>query len=293
MSDERAPDAEAEAAEEHEGEATGDDEESAPQGEAEATDDDGEATEGEEERAAESEAPSVSPELLKRLDSPREAVTVAAGVTLATGVVMSFAFDPQRAGTPAMLIAIGLLYAGLTLLALHRLRQRGELEHRFRPAGGDLTLGAFTAGLLYGAAHLVEHAIASRGTPQEAWVMRLYLQLGDPQAVGRVLVGGAVFVVAALEEIVWRGLVMRSLEAVLERRRALALTSVLFALAHLPTLYLLRDPSAGLNPLIVIAALGCGTVWGIVYLRSTRLVPAIFAHAFFSWAIVEFPIWRP
>ncbi len=227
-----------------------------------------------------------------RLDSPREAITVAVGVTLATAVVMTFAFDPDRAGTPAMLIAIGLLYAGLTGLALHRLDQRGELRRRFRPAGGDLALGAVTAGLLYGAARLVEHALAAHGTPQEAWVMRLYLQLGDPQAAGRVLVGGAVFVVAALEEIVWRGLVMRSLEAVLDRFRALALTSVLFALAHRPTLYLLRDPGAGYNPLVVLAALGCSLIWGAVYLRTTRLVPAIFAHAFFSWAIVEFPIWR-
>ncbi|MFO0762209.1 MAG: type II CAAX endopeptidase family protein [Byssovorax sp.] len=227
------------------------------------------------------------------LDAPREAISVAAGVTLATGLVMTFAFDPARAGTPAMLIAIGLNYALITALALYRLKQRGELAARFRPAGGDLTLGAVTAGLLYGAAHLVEHTVASRGTPREAWVMRLYLQLGDPQAVGRVLVGGAVFVVAALEEIAWRGLVMRSLEGVLDKKRALALTSALFAVAHLPTLYLLRDPTAGYNPLIVLAALGCGTVWGVIYLRTDRLLPSLFAHAFFSWAIVEFPIWRP
>jgi uncharacterized protein len=228
-----------------------------------------------------------------RLSSPGEAISVSVGVTLATGVVMTFAFDPRRAGTPAMLIAIGLFYALIGAFAIRRLDQRGELRSRFRPASGDFALGAVVAGALYGAAHVVEQTIAAHGSIHEAWIMRLYLQIGDPNAPGHVLVGGAVFLVAALEELMWRGLVMRTLEAVYGARRALVVTSLLFATAHSPTLYLLGDPTAGPNPLIVLAALGCGTVWGLVYLRTSRLVPALFAHALFSWAVVEFPIWRP
>ena len=228
-----------------------------------------------------------------RLSSPGEAISVSVGVTLATGVVITFAFDPHRAGTPAMLIAIGLFYAVIGAFALRRLDQRGELRSRFRPASGDFTLGAVVAGTLYGAAHLVGQLVAKHGTIREAWIMRVYLQIGDPNAPGHVVVGAAVFFIAALDELVWRGLVMRTLEAVYGARRALIATSLLFATAHLPTLYLLRDPTAGWNPLIVLAALGCGTVWGLVYLRTSRLVPALFAHALFSWALIEFPIWRP
>jgi hypothetical protein len=227
------------------------------------------------------------------LASPGEVVGVPVGVTLATAIVITFAFDPRRAGTPAMLIAIGLLYALIGAFALRRLDQRGELWSRFRPAGGDLTLGAVVAALLYGGAHLVDQTIAAHGSIREAWIMRVYLQVGDPDAPSHVLVGGAVFVIAALEELVWRGLVMRTLEAAYGPRRALVVTSLLFATAHLPTLYLLGDPTAGPNPLIVLAALGCGAVWGLVYLRTNRLLPALFAHALFSWAVVEFPIWRP
>lgn len=227
------------------------------------------------------------------LSSPGEAIRVAVGVTLATGLVMTFAFDLRRAGTQAMLLAIALLYAVLGAFALRRLEQRGELRSRFRPAGGDLTLGAAVAGALYGCAHLVAQTLATHGSIREAWIMRVYLQVGDPDDPDRVLVGGFVFVIAALEELVWRGLVMRSLEAAYGPRRALVLTSLLYATAHLPTLYLLGDPTAGLNPLIVLAALGCGTVWGLVYLRTRRLLPALFAHALFTWAVVEFPIWRP
>jgi uncharacterized protein len=222
-----------------------------------------------------------------------DAISIAVGVTIATGIVMGFAFNPERAGTPAMLISIGLLYALFTALALQRMHKRGELRERMRPAGGDLTLGAVVAGVLYGGAHLVEHAVAAHGSVREAWMMRLYLQIGDPDAQGRVLVGGAVFVVAALEEMVWRGLVMRALQAAYGWKKALVWSSLLFAVAHLPTVYLLRDPTAGYNPLIVLAAGGCSFVWGLVYVRTKRLVPAVFAHAFFSWAVVEFPIWRP
>ncbi len=243
--------------------------------------------------APEEEARSSAPVVPPRLSPLGEAISVSVGVTLATAIVMTFAFDLRRAGTPAMLIAIGLLYALIGAFTLRRLDQRGELQSRFRPAGGDLTLGAVVAGVLYGCAHLVDQTIAAHGSIREAWIMRLYLQIGDPDAPDRVLVGGVVFVIAALEELVWRGLVMRALEVVYGPRRALVVTSLLFATAHLPTLYLLGDPTAGPNPLIVLAALGCGTVWGLVYLRTNRLIPTLFAHALFSWAVVEFPIWRP
>jgi membrane protease YdiL (CAAX protease family) len=220
-------------------------------------------------------------------------VVAALGVTVAAGCVMRFAFDPERAGSSSMLIAIGVLYALLAAVTLFRLHQRGELTSLFRPAGGDVTLGFVTAGGLYGVARLVALALAPHGSPREAWVVRLYLQLGDPAAEGRELVSGAVFVVAVLEEIVWRGLVMRALAGAYGVRWALLSSSVLFGVAHVSTLFLLEDPVAGPNPLIVLAALGCGVVWGGIYWRTRRLLPAIFAHALFSWAIVEFPIWRP
>ena len=241
-------------------------------------------------RSPDSDPPPVVP---PRLSSPSEAISVSVGVTLATAIVMTFAFDPRRAGTPAMLIAIGLNYALMGAFALHRLAQRGELRSSLRPARLDITFGAVVAGVLYGAAHLVDQTIAAHGSIREAWLMRIYLQLGDPDAPSRVLVGGVVFVIAAMEELVWRGLVMRTLAAVYGYRPALIVTSILFALAHAPTLFLLADPIAGLNPLLVLAALGCGLVWGLVYLRTGRLVPALFAHALFSWAVIEFPIWRP
>ena len=123
--------------------------------------------------------------------------------------------------------------------------------------------------------------------------MRIYLQLGDPADQNRHLIGGFVFLIAAMEEITWRGLVMRSLEGPFGRGRAWLVAAILFAVAHGPTFFLLGDPTGGYNPMLVGAALGCGILWGYMAIRTKRLAPAIFCHAFFSWSVLEFPIWRP
>jgi len=215
------------------------------------------------------------------------------GVTLTNAGAIAYAFDPARAGQSAMLASLAAFYALLASLALYRLHLRGELVRRFAPARGDITLAAATAGVLYGAAHIVASIFAAPGSPRELWVVRLYLQLGDPDAPGRSLVGVAVFGVAALEEIVWRGLVMPSIQDVAGPWRAVTFSTVLYAAAHLPTLVLLRAPGAGYNPLVLLAALGCGLVWSLLVLRTGRLVPALLAHALFSWSIIEFPLWQP
>jgi membrane protease YdiL (CAAX protease family) len=225
--------------------------------------------------------------------SRRQAALIAGGATLGTALAISFAFAPARAGTPAMLAALAALYATLSAVTVLWLRRRGELRAALGPRSGDLARGAFVAALLYGVAMAVQLALTPRGSPREAWIMRLYFQLGDPSADARVFAGALVFVIAALEEIVWRGLVMRALEGPLGRVSAWLLSSALFAAAPLPTVFLLGDPVAGPNPLVVAAGFGCSIVWGRVVHRTGRLPPAVFAHAFFSWAIVSFPIWRP
>ena len=50
--------------------------------------------------------------------------------------------------------------------------------------------------------------------------------------------------------------------------------------------------TGGPNPLLVVAAFGCGIVWSFLRYRTGRLAPAVISHAIFSWAIVEFPIWH-
>jgi uncharacterized protein len=241
-----------------------------------------------EERAA-------SAETTPRPDPPGKlaamANALAIGVTLTGAGMIAYAFHPARAGQSRMLGALGGFYAVLTALALYLLYRRGELR-RLLPVRGDITLAAVTAGVLYGGARSAGLLLASPGSPRELWIMRIYLQIGDLSAPGRKLLGAAVFTVAALEEIVWRGLVMRSLQDVTGSFRAALITTLLYTAAHLPTLSLLAMPVAGYNPLVVLAAFGCGLVWSLMVLRTGRLTPAVLAHALFSWSIIEFPMWR-
>jgi uncharacterized protein len=228
-----------------------------------------------------------------RPEPMRAAVAVALAVTAADALVLGFAFDPRHAGQKSVLAAIGSLYLILATVAVLRLRRRGELRRVMMPRSGDLTLGAVVAAVLYLSGMAAQLALAPRGTPREWWVARVYLQIGDPTEVNMHLVGAVVFAVAALEEITWRGLVMRVLDGPFSPIKAWLITTVLFGVAHIPTLWLLADPRAGLNPAIVAAGLGCSFVWGYLAQRTRRLPLAIFAHAFFSWAVIEFPLWRP
>jgi membrane protease YdiL (CAAX protease family) len=226
-------------------------------------------------------------------ESPALVNALALGMTLTAAGVLAYAFDPARAGQTSMLVALGAFYAALTAAALYRLHRRGELGRRFRPARGDITLAAVTAGVLYGAVRIGAMVLAPAGSPHELWLARIYLQIGEAGAPERRLLGVAVFTVAALEEIAWRGLLMRSIQDSAGPLRACVITTLLYAVAHLPTLSLLRMPGAGYNPLVVLAALACGLVWSLMVLRTGRVTPALLAHALFSWSIIEFPLWQP
>lgn len=195
-------------------------------------------------------------------------------------------FEPHSPAVP-----IGGAYALLGLLAVARLWRRDELS-TLRPRSGDLTFGALVAALLYGLAFATHVLVTAPGTGRSGWIMQLYLHLGDSFGPSRHLVAAGIAVVALLEELVWRGFVTPILEQRFGIGRGNSLNVALYGAAHLPSLWLLADPVAGLNPLLVVAALGCGAVWSYLRWRLDRLPPVLFSHALFTWAIVEFPLWR-
>jgi uncharacterized protein len=217
---------------------------------------------------------------------------VAAVATLLVGLAVWIGFDPATQGTPTLLIVLAAAYLVLGGVSVVRLRSRGELS-LLRPRSGDLSIGALVAFLLYGMAFAFHALVTAPGLSGEGWIVRVYLMLGDPFSDARHLVAITVAVIGALEELTWRGLVFPALESRLGTLRAALLSVALFAAAHLPTLHRLTDPVAGPNPLLVIAALGCGASWTYLRWRVDRLVPVMLSHALFSWAIVEFPLWIP
>jgi membrane protease YdiL (CAAX protease family) len=217
-----------------------------------------------------------------------------AAIVVFTGAGSRLAFDLDRAGGPAFWgFAIGPTLV-VAVIALVRAARDGDLAHMVRPEWGDATRGILSAALLLGAAVAFSHVVTPEGSPRSSWMARVYLQLGDPGwlRAHTGMVAGVLLVAAAGEEIVWRGLVTQLLAERVGSRFAWAWATIPYALSLSPTVWTLRDPEAGLNPLLVLAALGLGLVWGGMARWTKRLPPSILSHAAFDWCvIVLFRLW--
>ena len=220
---------------------------------------------------------------------------IAALTVVVVGAALCFAMQAQYAGSWMMLALLGAPYAVLSTLGLLRMHRKGEIWTLLRPRSGDLTYGAVAAAMLFFGAWVGRMALAPHGTAREGWLVRIYLQIGNPDLLQRhfLMVGGAIVMLAILEEITWRGWVYGALKEKLGVRRAWPFCAALYAVAHAPTIVLLRDPFGGPNPLLFLCMLGCGLVWGLLVASTDRLPVSIFSHALFLWvAVYQFPLWR-
>jgi uncharacterized protein len=214
-------------------------------------------------------------------------VALVLGVALLANV---FAFRDSLAGSPAFLWTLAIPYMGLAAVAIHHFWDQGTLGDRLRPRGGDVSIGAVSAAALLFASWLGRSALAPAGTPRQAWLYRIYLHLGDPDVLQHsVMLTLLLLFLPIAEELVWRGLVLDLVSERLGTRQGWMVTTLLYVLVLAPTVYLLRDPRAGLNPLLPTAALGAGLVWGFLAGRTGRLMPAIVSHmAFTYFSAVQF-----
>jgi membrane protease YdiL (CAAX protease family) len=208
-------------------------------------------------------------------------------VTLSVLVITlanALAFRATLAGSPWFWVTLGGAYLAVAVVALHYFWDEGTLLDRLAPRWGDLSIGALTAMVLLMVSWLGRSALAPAGTPRQAWLYRVYLQLGDPELLQHSLwLTSALLVIAAAEELVWRGLVLDLLTARLGSRKGWIASTLLYALSLLPTVYLLRDEQAGLNPLLPTAALGAGLVWSFLAARLGRLSPVAISHMAFTY----------
>jgi membrane protease YdiL (CAAX protease family) len=194
------------------------------------------------------------------------------------------AFRVEFAGRPAFFWVFGVPHVLLAGYALLRFKQRDMLSARLTPRGGDITWGALPGIALLAASWAARSVLVPTGTPRQAWLLRIYLVLGDPETLqGSVFLTTALVVIVIAEELVWRGLVLDELNERFGPRRGWVMAAGLYALAAAPTVYSLRDPVAGPNPLLVSAAFGCGLVWTFLAGRFGRLLPSIVAHLVFTY----------
>lgn len=203
---------------------------------------------------------------------------------------MAFAFRLDIAGSPTFWIALGVPYLALAGLALRKLWQEGALLDVLAPRWGDFSLGFVTAAILLFASFGARAVLAPAGSTRLAWLFRIYAQIGDTDAVQRsVVYTGALLLIVTCEELVWRSMVLDELTQRFGGRRAWPLAALGYGVTALPTLFTLRDPVAGYNPLLVTAALGCGLVWSFLASIKGRLVPVLIAHGVFTYfSLVQF-----
>lgn len=212
------------------------------------------------------------------------------GVALFNAGAMVFALAPERRSTKVLFVTLGLLYGAGSALALLRLKRAGEL-HLAKPRSGDLTFGGLVAFVLFGLTFAFHALFTSAPSPRHGWIMRVYMLLGDPFAEGRHLVAAAGALIGLMEELTWRGLVTPLLEERVGILKGNIGSTLLYAASHLPAMWALSDEVAGLNPLLPMAALGCGAAWSYLRWRMERLPPVLLSHALFTWMVVEFPLW--
>lgn len=215
---------------------------------------------------------------------------------LVTGASSALAFSDRYATRPAVLYILLASSGLLALLAFWRMWRDGTLLDLFRWRFGDVTTGFLSALGLGVGVFLGRQFVAPHDGPGNAWVARLYLQLGPLPAdrTANLLFTLAILAIAVLEEIGWRGMVQQVIEERLGVRRGWVITALLYALAHAPTLWTLAMPPVGKNPLLVMVALLGGVVWGFLVARKQRLPPALLSHAMFTYGLaVQFRLWGP
>lgn len=215
---------------------------------------------------------------------------------LLVGGASTLAFSDKYAARPQMLWVLLAANGALAAVALWRMWRDGTLLDLFRWRSGDVALGALSALLLGAGVVAGRQMLAPHGSPADIWVVRIYLQMGPLPAdrTANLLFTLAVVAVAVLEEIAWRGMVQQVIEEHLGVRLGWVAAAGLYALAHAPTLWQLAMPPLGKNPLIVLAALFCGAVWGFLVARKQRLPPALISHALFTYGVaVQFRLWGP
>jgi membrane protease YdiL (CAAX protease family) len=194
------------------------------------------------------------------------------------------AFRPALADSAAFYWWFGVPHVALAAYAVSVLTKDGKLAARLYPRGGDLSIGAVTGLALLAASWGARSALTPMGSPRQIWLLRLYLQLGDPEKLQHsVFLTAALVAIVIAEELIWRGLVLEDLTERFGTRRGWLLASLLYALAALPTVYLMGDAVAGPNPLLVMAAFGCGIVWTFLAGRLGRLLPSAVSHLVFSY----------
>lgn len=209
----------------------------------------------------------------QHLPKKKVGVAVCLGAIFLAAVLFSllFAFPVmgfwlQLAATTMVLAAVGFIVDGSSL----RLQLTTGLRLR-----SDLIFGVLLAAVLYGVFFMGRSVLHWMFPPSADMIRSVYgLAHGSsPWAIAALLF----LVVGPCEELFWRGFLQQRLSQAYGWKGVVA-TAAAYTAVHV---------AAG-NPVLIVAALVCGTFWGAMFFRSRRLMANIVSHAI--WAAVIFAV---
>jgi membrane protease YdiL (CAAX protease family) len=208
-------------------------------------------------------------------------------VVLVVAVGMTLALQPGfRASHVPWFVMCG-VYLGLAAYALVDLGRRGLLADRLRIRPGDASVGIVVGLALCAAGAVAQRFLLASGADGARWLADVQGFGGDFQTNGLLIF--VLFVICVCEETVWRGMVQDQLTR-FHSRAAPALTALAYATSTVPSVFLLGHGKP--NPLMLLAALGCGLVWSYARRAVPRLFPLIVSHLVFTYFMAApLPVW--
>jgi len=219
--------------------------------------------------------------------NPARRVGVATALTLlgvVFGVLLSVPVLVVSLGTVAQfVVALVLSELGFVAAGLVFLRATGNGLDFFRIRTPDLrALGVVVAGTvaLFVYRLVAIAAVQALGLPLAG---NSVTQLAEEGVLATllVLVPLSILVVGPAEEFLFRGVVQSYLDGAFSRAPAVVLTSVLFALVHVPTTWLATpDPVAVSMTLVVL--FGLSVLLGYLYVWTENLVVPILVHGLYD-----------
>jgi hypothetical protein len=202
-------------------------------------------------------------------------------VVAAVAIAVALGLRPSVAESTSMWLFLVVPYALLCAWIARKEARRGRLRDRLRFKSGDVTLGILLGLFMAAAGMLAVKMLLPSSSLSQVWLFQIYAQVGDVQNTTSSI--GVLVLLAVMEEFVWRGFVLSELTLRVGPRLALPLSALLYGAAHSPTLFTFYDSTSGHNPVLVLAAMGAGLVWGFAMRAFGRLWPVALSHAVFTY----------
>ncbi|MES1208752.1 MAG: CPBP family intramembrane glutamic endopeptidase [Pseudomonadota bacterium] len=185
------------------------------------------------------------------------------GSLLPFALVLAWCAGAATSAAVGMWPALGVTAVGTGTLALALEGQ--TLRPLFRPTVAAIVAGLVTGAAMTAATYALYPLVSHVSGAMARDTARLYANLNASSHLWLSLV---LVPVVIGEEVVWRGMVHGALARRFGPAVAVLLAAPLYAVAHAPV---------G-SPVLVLAALGCGLIWGGLRATTASLLAPLVAH---------------